>query len=198
MVQKKNDRLQEFVEAYLKRGFGSMNKNDFEVWIFSELLQRDFAGKSNYAISKELMIPENKVKRLRYEAGLKYILKTDEEYYRQLDECLKKCRFRKANDTIQFSVEDLSLRRFLDAKLKEIGRFTDSSFNSEIVSLALIDLEGLLSKSTEGKEILARIKKETGKGFLQFAKEHLVDELASVATSSMISLSFDALRSWIS
>ena len=54
------------ISKYLERGFGSMNKNDFEVWIFHYLLQNELNGKSNFDISVELRIPEQKVKRLKY------------------------------------------------------------------------------------------------------------------------------------
>ena len=65
------DTLQDFVEWYCEeKGFGSMNKNDFEVFIFSRLLQIErFKGKSNYDLSILLHIPESKIKRLRYEAA---------------------------------------------------------------------------------------------------------------------------------
>ena len=58
--------LQEFISKYLERGFGSMNKNDFEVWIFHYLMNHQLQGKTNYEVSLFLKIPETKVKRLRY------------------------------------------------------------------------------------------------------------------------------------
>ena len=73
--------LKSAIEAYLQRGFGSMNKNDFEVWIFNELLKTKLAGLSNYAISVELKLPEQKVKRLKYEATLRYGNTSDEQVY---------------------------------------------------------------------------------------------------------------------
>ena len=60
------------IQAYLNHGFGSMTKNDFEVWIFNYLLQNRPTNTSNFDFSVELRIPESKVKRLRYEASLKY------------------------------------------------------------------------------------------------------------------------------
>ena len=54
-----------------------MNKNDFEVFIFNEYRKR--GRKSNREMSLELKIPESKVKRLAYEADLKYGY-TDKQY----------------------------------------------------------------------------------------------------------------------
>lgn len=67
-IKRNIDNIQELrsvINEYLSRGFGSMNKNDFEVWIFNYLLQERLKGKSNYDISIELKIPEQKVKRLK-------------------------------------------------------------------------------------------------------------------------------------
>ena len=56
--------MKNFINQYLAKGFGSMNKNDFEVMIMHWLLQNRLSGKSNYEISRELKISESKVKRL--------------------------------------------------------------------------------------------------------------------------------------
>ena len=66
--------LEKALDVYLNRGFGSMNKNDFEVFIFSQLLDKRFLGYNDYKISIELKIPISKIKRLRYEASLKLSL----------------------------------------------------------------------------------------------------------------------------
>ena len=73
--------LNEVISKYLEKGFGTMNKNDFEVWIFHYLLEHELQGKKNYEISIALKIPESKVKRLRYEAELKYSNKTSVDKY---------------------------------------------------------------------------------------------------------------------
>mgnify|MGYP003296971562 CR=1 FL=1 len=60
------------INESLRRGFGSMTKNDYEVFIFNELLKTsDYEGKSDFEISIKLKIPQSKVKRLRYEAALR-------------------------------------------------------------------------------------------------------------------------------
>ena len=70
----------DFEEYYLNRGFGTMNKNDFEV-LFFYLMQTygDLGDKSNFALAKELEISEARVKRLAYEADLKYKKESDNE-----------------------------------------------------------------------------------------------------------------------
>jgi len=65
------DTLSEEIYDYVNRGFGSMNKNDFEVWIFNEFLKQN-EGMLDSEISRKLKISETKVKRLEKEAYLIY------------------------------------------------------------------------------------------------------------------------------
>jgi len=137
--------LKSVIENYLSRGFGSMNKNDFEIWIFNYLLQERLKGKSNYDISIELRIPEQKVKRLKYEAGLKYGTPQDTSIYAgEFSKLLSKAQLKKDGSCVQFVVEDLQLRKYLDSLLKKDGRFSNTSFNTEIVSIDADDLEFLM------------------------------------------------------
>ena len=155
--------LDKTIQQYLDRGFGSMNKNDFEVWIFNYLLQNRLKGLSNYDISIELKIPESKVKRLKYEAGLKYGDTKDTAIYAsELEVLLNKAQLKKNGLCVQFIIEDIQLRKYLDSLLKQDGRFSDTSFNSEIVSIDADDL-GFLMKtifpSKDWKEFEKKAKK---------------------------------------
>ena len=142
----------EFISRYSKVGFGSMNKNDFEVMIY-DLLKKygNLSGKSNYDISLELQITESKVKKLSYEAELKYNDHNDDTFKNDFFKILEKSRYKKDGCKVQFSVEDKFLRTSISAKLKSLGHFSDSSFNSEIISIdveSFIDLlDCVLSKN---------------------------------------------------
>lgn len=139
--------IDDIIDEYLAKGFGSMNKNDFEVWIFYYLLNSRLKGLSNYDISIELRIPEQKVKRLRYEAGLKYGSPQKTEVYADdFAKLLKKAQLKKDGSCVQFVVEDVQLRKYLDSILKKDGRFSNTSFNTEIVSIDTDDLEYLMQK----------------------------------------------------
>ncbi len=133
------------IDEYLQRGFGSMNKNDFEVLIFSQLLKNGYlTNLSDYETSIKLKIPQTKVKRLRYECELKY---TNEEALKSsFKAVLKNAKFKKDsnNDKVYFVIENQILRKYIDSLLKKDGRFLDSSFNSEIVALYIDDFVFLL------------------------------------------------------
>ena len=168
--------VDQIINDYLNRGFGTMTKNDFEVWIFNYLLQNRPPNTSNYDFSVELRIPESKVKRLRYEASLKYGNPTDTVQYNEaFQKLLANVNLKKGSkNVIQFAVEDMQLRKYLDSILKKKGRFADTSFNSEVVSITIDDLAILLdaTSSEEQKKELLRKANENGP-FIDIAKKAL-------------------------
>jgi len=132
--------IKDVMESYLSRGFGSMNKNDFEVFVFHWLINNktECKGKSDFVISQCLKIPESKVARLRYEAGLKYTNPNPDMYREELKMALKKakCQEGTAEGKITMSISDKLLRQYLSNLLMEDGRFLDGSFNSNIVTMS--------------------------------------------------------------
>lgn len=158
--------LEKVLNLYLERGFGSMNKNDFEVFIFSQLLDKRFLGYNDYKISIELKIPISKIRRLRYEASLKYPTQTDFKIL--FVEAMKGARYdNEKNKVIEFSIENISLRQYLRNMLMQDGRFFDSSFNSEIVKISYKDflylLENICMDKKAEKEIKNVIDKNSDK-----------------------------------
>lgn len=157
----------EFLTTYLKKGFGSMTKNDLEVWVFNELLKDpEKTNYSDYDFSIELRIPQTKVKRLRYEAGLVYNTKNAEEYKKEFLLLLRKAKVKSTNaELIQFSMEDKGLYLYIDSILKKGGRFSDRSHNNEIMQISRNDLvyllENCLITKEEQEEIIKKCKEIT-------------------------------------
>ena len=182
--------MEKILENYLKRGFGTMTKNDFEVAIFHYLLQdNQYADLSNYEMSRKLRIPESKVVRLRYEESLKYQgTDTDEDvkYLRKLSECLQKVRLYKGKDTITLSIEDKATRLFLKSLLKQDNRIIDGSFNSELVVLQCEDYVYLLTQIDEkvGQSKL----KEYGKEKIVEITKDLIGSISSEGVANLVDL----------
>lgn len=156
-----NKNMGNYVEDYLQRGFGSMNKNDFEVFIFSRLISYSpqFKGSSDYAVSCKLKIPESKVKRLRYEAELKYGSADEKQLWDQLRKQLKSAQYRSSgNGALRLSIPEKRLRLFLKDQLQRSQRFFDSSFAENVVVLAVEDFLFLADKlfSEADKDSLAQ------------------------------------------
>lgn len=149
-MSKESITIEEIIQSYLKRGFGSMNKNDFEVWIFNEWRKLQDKNLSDYAISKELKISETKVKRLRYEADLKYSSDNDDDKLQEhFFELLKTAKYKKENSKLQFVIKDKLLRGYISDCLEKDGRFMDSSFNANMVSIYVDDFSFLLEQFKE-------------------------------------------------
>ncbi|MBQ4485013.1 MAG: hypothetical protein II934_08465 [Prevotella sp.] len=200
----KNNELDDKIGQYLVRGFGSMSKNDFEVWIFYYLMQNHLNGKDNYDISVELRIPESKVKRLRYEAELKYGNPQDKIMYLEAFETLlKKSILKKDGSCVQFVVENLQLRKYLDSTLKKGGRFSNTSFNKEIVSIDIEDLEYLLQTfwpDNDWSIISKKAEKKLGKNNVTLKEIIKTFVLSSVQQTGkiIVNLTYSGILSLIS
>lgn len=155
-----------FLGMYLQRGWGSMNKNDFEVYIFYCILQKDeYRDLNDYELSVKLKIPQTKVKRLRYEADLKYLQPETDAYNEQFREVLKEAKPQMKGDKyVEFVMENKGLYLYIDNLLKKDGRVGDRSFNSEIMVISLDNLTYLLTKTIltekEKKDILSAFQKQ--------------------------------------
>ena len=142
--------LSDAINEYCKKGFGSMNKNDFEVYIFNELLEtQNCKGKSNYELSVKLKIPESKVKRLRYEAALKY---GDNN---KMEELVRKALGNVTIDgeKIIFQTEDVMLKNYISWVMKKNGKTCDGSFNPEKIVIRIDDYEVLIKEVYDENEV---------------------------------------------
>lgn len=149
--------INDVIDKYLDRGFGSMNKNDFEVWIFYYLLQNRLKGKSDNAISRELKIPKSRVTRLRYEAELKN--PHSEDFYKESFYQILETRVYKtvSENRIQFSITDKALRLYLDDILERQGSYADSSFNTDIVTITAADLLILIANFEKKDDLIKKV-----------------------------------------
>mgnify|MGYP004582632565 CR=1 FL=1 len=185
----------EFLATCFER-FGSMNKNDYEVALFHLLLQNGFKDKTDFDISRELKMPETKVKRLRYESNLVY---PPQEDFKQLllEEFQSKSGYKVTeNNRIQFIIKDKMLRQYALNRLEELGSFADSSFNTNIVSVSPCDLLLLIADMSDadknGKEeftrIIAKVKKE-----IKNSKQELPTDGKEMIQKTATSLLGDAI-----
>lgn len=168
----------DFIEEYLKKGFGSMNKNDIEVLVFHLLLQEEkkeqrigLKGMTDFAISVALQIPESKVKRLRYEAELKY---PNDDKKKALLDLLSTAQYKKENGKIIFVVTNKMLRLYIADLLFQGNNFFDTSFNSNIVSLYIEDFIILLKKVYNENDIDQIVK---------YAKEKIKEQMNELPPS---------------
>ncbi len=145
--------IDDIIQKYLDRGFGSMNKNDFEVWIFGQILKMgEYRSKNNYELSVALRIPESKIKRLRYESALRNA-KEGTNYKREVMTLLENAKLRNDGKKIIFQVEDILLKSYISSILKKTGRVLDSSFNQELVVVNVEDFQHLAEEIYQSKDM---------------------------------------------
>ena len=179
--------LKEIMDVYLERGFGVMNKTEFETLLYHVFKKNGLLTGKCFDDSLKLQITESKARKLIYESQIRYEKreKNDLDAYLRisLGIHLKNAHFvkNKTNDEIRFAIEDKYLRVALNAKLRECDYFADTSFNKDIVSLNKEMFEQvitLLVPNFDKDEVLERLKSidnldEKGKEIVEVFKEKL-------------------------
>lgn len=181
--------MKKFIDWYIKKGFGSMTKNDFEVFIFNQWISQN-QKKTDYEISRLLRIPESKVKRLRYEASLVYAQQNNEQDLKaEFQDDLSKAKYQKESDKLCFVVRNKMVRQYINDILEQHGRYLDSSLTSSSVSIYIDDFIFLIEKLELVKkdEILAYAKEESqkDKDFPQTWNEIITQFLVNCAKSKL-------------
>lgn len=195
--------MKDLIKKYLDKGFGSMNKNAFEVFIFNEIMKNPYEileidseiKLSNYDISLKLKIPETKVKRLAYEADLVYGGKNREaECRKKLLQAIEKVKFKcdkKENTKVSFVIEEFSVRKYLEHKLKQKGTFIDFAINNEVVIVSIEDFSELIKdlySREEQKAICKKLKKASTANFKDVLTE-ILNSVAKKEVGNVIALS---------
>jgi hypothetical protein len=149
----------EFIKEYLTDGMGAISKHEIDLLVMNLLMKYgSLSRKSNHELSILLQIPESRIKRLRYEARLKY--PPDPDYIRrEFLFVLARSQFGLDNKEeakidrmkIIFVMEDDYLRYAIQGRLKEEGMFADTSFNSEIVKIECGSLVSIIRELYDEK-----------------------------------------------
>ena len=156
--------LAEIMGVYLEKGFGVMNKTEFETLLYDVLRKHGLLTGKCFDDSFKLRIPEAKARKLIYESQVKYsnLNKDDFDSYlrKSVGECLAHAYFVKNNKEIRFAIEDKYLRIALNAKLRERHYFADTSFNKDIISLdeeAFKEMLSILVPNFQRDQVLANL-----------------------------------------
>ena len=153
--------LDDFLEVYMDKGFGVMNKTEIETLMYHVFKKHGLLTGKCFDDSFNLQIPEAKARKLIYESQVKYAGRNEDEltaYLRiSVGECLKHAFISKNGKEIRFAIEDKYLRVALNAKLRANHYFADTSFNKDIISLdenAFREMILILVPNFQNKEVL--------------------------------------------
>jgi hypothetical protein len=194
-LNKKAQFTEQFLKEYIEKGFGSISKKEIDLLVFHLLSKLANLDKiSNYNLALKLKLTPTKIKNLRFERSLKYSQLTEKEIKESFIESLKKSAIKvnKTSSWIILSIEDLFVREAIKAKLKDLAQLSDSSFNSEIITLDFEAFASLMEyfydeeikiNSSKIKEILEYLKAETSNKNEKISFKHLFREFANGAAN---------------
>lgn len=148
-----------FLENYLKFGLGSMPKSDIDALVmhlldvFGPNGSGPFATLSNQTVSERLKTPVSKIKKLRYDAALKFGGRIEDQAMGRLLAALSKASLESDGEKICLIIEDSLAKNWLQGQLKIHQHIFDHSFNSEIVKVSAAGLFQVLEAVFDKTEL---------------------------------------------
>jgi len=142
----------EFLQHYLAVGIGALGKKDTDALVMHLLDKYGLPGGSplasypNQEVSALLKAPVSKIKQLRYEAGLKYGGRVEDQAKARLLQALSRAVLELKGKRVHLMIEDVLAKHWLQGQLKNNGLLFDHSFNSEILKVEAKGLFSLLAQ----------------------------------------------------
>lgn len=136
----------EFLKHYLAVGIGALGKRDIDALVMHLLDKYGIDGAGplakypNQDVSARLRAPTSKIRQLRYEAGLKYGGRVEDQARARLLVALSRAVLEIDSGNVCLVIEDTLAKNWLQGQLKNHGLIFDHSFNSEILK---VDAAGL-------------------------------------------------------
>jgi len=153
----------EFLDNYLKFGLGSMPKSDIDALVMYLLDMHGINGGGplatygNQTVSERLKTPVTRIKKLRYDAALKFGERIEDQAMGRLLAALSKASLEPDGEKICLIIEDSLAKNWLQGQLKIHQQIFDHSFNTEIVKVSSDGLFQVL-ETVFNKTELAKFK----------------------------------------
>lgn len=151
----------EFLNRYLQLGLGSMPKADVDALVMHLLDQHGLDGSgplarlNNQTVSERLKTPVAKVKKLRYEAALKFGGRVEDQAAGRLLAALAHASLEPQGDKICLIIEDTLAKNWLQGQLKIYQHIFDHPFSTEIIRVSADGLFQVLESLFGKKELAA-------------------------------------------
>jgi alpha-D-ribose 1-methylphosphonate 5-triphosphate synthase subunit PhnH len=140
----------DFLENYLKFGLASMPKSDIDALVMALLDRHGYNGSgpmaslSNQTVSERLRTPVAKIKKLRYDAALKFGGRVEDQAKGRLLAALAVATLEPLDEMVCLIIEDALAKNWLQGQLKVHQQIFDHSFNTEIVKVSAVGLFAVL------------------------------------------------------
>lgn len=146
----------EFLEHYLTRGFGNLNKKEIELLVFTHLSKAGvITGQGSTKLQQTsvlLRIPISRVKTLTYEMQLRSGIVNEKWFRDNFLRAIATTHYKQSDNRISFGVEDPMLRAEIEGRLKSEGRFPDYGLSREILHIGIDDFSYLLETTLSKEE----------------------------------------------
>jgi alpha-D-ribose 1-methylphosphonate 5-triphosphate synthase subunit PhnH len=159
MANPKSSFSEDFLDNYLKFGLGSMPRADIDALVMHLLDRYGYDGcqpmapLSNQTVSERLRTPVAKVKKLRYEAALKFGGRVEDQAMGRLLSALAIATLEPQEEKICLVIEDTLAKNWLQGQLKLHQQIFDHSFNTEIIKVSASGLFVVLEALFDKKEL---------------------------------------------
>lgn len=150
---------EEFLKNYLQLGLGAMPKGDIDALVMHLLDKHGYNGSpplaqfNNQTVSERLRTPVSKIKKLRYDAALKFGGRIEDQAIGRLLAALSKATIEADGDKIHLVLEDSLAKNWLQGQLKIYQHIFDYSFNTEIIKMSSSGLFQVLQAVFDKAEI---------------------------------------------
>jgi hypothetical protein len=161
LATSQNNFTTDFLENYLKFGLGSMPKTDVDALVMALLDRHGYAGSSpmaalsNQTVSERLRTPVAKIRKLRYDAALKFGGRVEDQAMGRLLAALACATLEPQDDKICLIIEDALAKNWLQGQLKAHQQIFDHSFNTEIIKVSSAGLFSVLDSIFDKRQLQA-------------------------------------------
>lgn len=195
----KSRMFDEIASHFYKQNFGSFSKTDFDLLMFHFYMDKitresiydgivDYRNSSDYRISKDLGITQQKVRNLKVKNQLVYP-DNNRNWKEEFAKLVENARLEDNNKKIIISIPDPNLYIEIENYLDEKGSFIEKQLNSKLMVMRIeyfIDL-CLLEEGSNKKRVVKEIKeccKEADIDMKKFDDANIGKSLLEITTNT--------------
>lgn len=176
-VQEKADRFDQISKMFYETNFGLASKAEIELLMFKFYYEKliesnrtstgniDYNACSDYRISKDLGITQQRVRNLKIRKQLVYPAKYD--WKKELSILMNNARYDEKLNKITVSIPDPNLYYDIQNFIEELGGYIDIQLNSKILQIRAEYFLALVVAVENSPENQKRLEKEIKKEFIK-------------------------------
>jgi len=164
---------------YYNRNFGQMSKTDMDLLMFHFYIEKissvstsgdgtlDYLQCSDYKISKELGITQQRVRNLKVKNQLVYPSEEERDWKKEFAKLTKNARYDQVSKKVIVNIPDPNLYLEIQNFIEEKGAFVEKQLNSKILQIRAeyyIDLVISLEPIDNRKKIIDELRKQLRSG----------------------------------